>query len=159
MSCSGTAHFALLGILCETIIQTYFQEYGMCVELAAALNIKLENVLYTWGNAQSLLFSQDTQCCEYFLQVVRHPKGGKLTFNNLKMSNFPWVSPTPSWGKPLIAIGALQKNKNNKKGGLPFSFHQKKTTEGKFQLQMTLWEGTGARFKTSLFLIGKSYCY
>ena len=26
----------------------------MSVELAAAPNIKLENVLYTWGNAQSL---------------------------------------------------------------------------------------------------------
>ena len=26
----------------------------MCVELAATPNIKLENVLYTWGNAQSL---------------------------------------------------------------------------------------------------------
>ena len=26
----------------------------MCVELAATPNIKLENVLYTWGNARSL---------------------------------------------------------------------------------------------------------
>ena len=51
----------------------------MCVELAAALNINLENVLHTWGNAQSLLFSQDAECCEYLLHVVCHPKGGKLT--------------------------------------------------------------------------------
>ena len=48
-----------------------------------------------------------TQCSECLL--VHHPKGGKLTINNLKMSNFPWVAPTPSWGKPLIAIGALKK--------------------------------------------------
>ena len=26
----------------------------MCVKLAATRNIKLEHVLYTWGNAQSL---------------------------------------------------------------------------------------------------------
>ena len=79
---------------------------------------------------RKLLFSQDAQC-----SVL----GGKLTFNNLKMSNFPWVSSTPSWDKPLIAIVALQK-KHNKKGGLPFSFHHKKTTKGKFQLQMIICE-------------------
>ena len=30
--------------------------------------------------------------------------------------------------------------KNNKKGGLPFSFHHKKRTRGKFQLQMIICE-------------------
>ena len=78
-----------------------------------------------------------TQCSEYLL--VCHPKDGKLIINNLKMSNFPWVAPTPSWGKPLIAIGALKKH-TIKKGRLPFSFHHKKRTRGKFQLQMIICE-------------------
>ena len=30
--------------------------------------------------------------------------------------------------------------KNNKKGGLPFSFHHKKRTRGRFQLQMIICE-------------------
>ena len=49
----GMAHFALLLTLCETI-QRYFQEYSMCVKLQATLNLQLEHVFYTWGNAQSL---------------------------------------------------------------------------------------------------------
>ena len=49
----GMAHFALLLTLCETI-QRYFQEYSMCVKLPATLNVQLEYVFYTWGNAQSL---------------------------------------------------------------------------------------------------------
>ena len=40
------------------------------------------------------------------------PRVGKLTFENLKMSNFPWIAPPPpSWGKPLI--GALKMNISN----------------------------------------------
>ena len=34
--------------------ETYFREYGMCVKLLATLNIQLEYIFYTWGNAQSL---------------------------------------------------------------------------------------------------------
>ena len=97
-----------------------------------------------------------TQCSEYLL--VRHPKGGKLTINNLKMSNFPWVAPTPSWGKPLIAIGALQK-KTQEKRGIAILISSQKDNQGKISaLNDHLLEGTGARFKTSIFLISKSYC-
>ena len=51
-----------------------------------------------------------------WVSILVRPRGGnltqngdprvwKLTFENLKMSNFRWVVPPPSWGKPLI--GAL----------------------------------------------------
>ena len=108
----------------------YFREYRMCVKLAVTLNVKLEYVFFTWGNAQSLwvpfftktLLFEDAECCNtvFWVLLVR-PRDGKLThngdsrvgtlaFENLKMSNFPWAAPQPpppppSCCKPLI--GAL----------------------------------------------------
>ena len=57
--------------------------------------------------------SATIDCCKCLLVCPRgrnlsqngDPRVGKLTFENLKMSNFPWVVPPnlhPSWGKPLI---------------------------------------------------------
>jgi len=40
------------------------------------------------------------------LTLNEDPRVGKLTLENLKMSNSPGVAPPPSWGKPLI--GALE---------------------------------------------------
>ena len=111
----------------------------MCVKLPAPLNIQLEYIFYTWGNAQSFWvplfchqekkYSLETQCCnkdccECLLDRPRDgnltqngdPRVGKLTFEHLKMSNFPWVAPPPpphrpSWGKPLIGALVLAKSR------------------------------------------------
>ena len=40
-------------------------------------------------------------------------RAGNLTFENLQMSNFPWVAQLrpPSWGKPLIGAYILARTK------------------------------------------------
>ena len=113
----------------------YFRNYRMCVKLPATLNIQLEYVFYTWGNAQSFwapllchqkkILSGDAQCCnkdccecllvrpkDENLPQNRDPRVGKLTFENLKMSNFPWVVPLrpPILGQTIdrcISIGKI----------------------------------------------------
>ena len=50
---TGTKHQALEITLLDDD-DPFFGENSMCVKLLATLNIQLEYVLYTWGNAQSL---------------------------------------------------------------------------------------------------------
>ena len=92
--------------MCETI-QRYSGEYKMRFKLPVMLNIQLEFVFYTWGNAPSLwvpLFchhekknSLETLSWVLWVPILVHPSDGnltqnrdprvgKLTFENLKMS-------------------------------------------------------------------------
>ena len=98
----GMAHFALLLTLCETI-QRYFQEYSMCVKLPATLNVQLEYVFYTWGNAQSLwvpLF-----CHQVIVSLWRHSvlqwRLLWVLISSPQEREFPVGSPPPFLGQTI----------------------------------------------------------